>query len=887
MTFGLAAPLLFAAHLLSLLVAVGAFLALARERDRGPAARALGALGFLALAAGEAYQGAGFGGGSLPVPEWIRSAGYLLLLLAAIPRPRAAVPAVAPLPGGALLPALLALGAAVATALRRRRERGGMWLALGLLLLAASEAALGYPAVWAEGAAHSLRVAGFVAVSVFVVALTRHSIRFRFLVGFAGVLVAVVLLVSSAVRQVIDRNLREGAENRVAAQVDEVSRDLLTRAQEGARRVTALARGLAPEFERGRLPRSTAPNLLDFFIDLDFILLLDARGEPLNTAGLSSTETLLVVDRSPVVRVALNQELPSSSIDRIGLRGLVAIVGAAPVEAGGNVVGVAVAGIEVDDNLLDEVLPPGVPAAAFSGLADPRPVGSTFPGRRGRLLSPRVLRPLQERALSSDAPVTAEVTIRGSRYFVAIGAMRRDGGEPVGILMVAEPATVLAATQRQVDQVLFLVMLGVVVLAFVLSTLTARRITRPVVALTDAARRVQAGELEARAEVRGEDEVADLADAFNRMTQSVSMMTGELRDAAEEQMRLRGRLETVLNSMGDGLIAVDDQGRVVTYNPSAEVIVGRPPDRALGRSLRRVLKGHDAEGSPLVQGGAIRAGAAFVQRVDGGLVPVAISSAPLRNRQGDEVGRVYVLRDMTREHQVERMKTEFLSNVSHELRTPLTPIIGYSEIMSRRDIPPNRAKEFAASILDGARRLQRIVAMLVDFSAMEGGRLSLNVENVELSPVVERLVDVWRDRTGKHRFVTDLPDDVPDARVDPILLSRVLDELLDNAVKYSPKGGRVSVALTSENSKERPMLRLDVTDEGIGIAPGDLDDIFQDFQQVDASDTRPFGGLGLGLAFVKRVVEAHGGTINATSEPGQGSTFSFTVPAAHRDGESA
>jgi signal transduction histidine kinase len=242
---------------------------------------------------------------------------------------------------------------------------------------------------------------------------------------------------------------------------------------------------------------------------------------------------------------------------------------------------------------------------------------------------------------------------------------------------------------------------------------------------------------------------------------------------------------------------------------------------------------------------------------------------------------------MTREHQVERMKTEFLANVSHELRTPLTPIIGYSEIMSRRDVPPDRAKEFAAGILDGARRLERIVAMLVEFSAMEGGRLSLNVEDVDLPPVVEGLMEGWRDRTGKHRFATYFGDAMPHARVDRILLTRVFDELLDNAVKYSPEGGRVSVTLTSENSKDRPMLRVDVSDEGIGIAPGDLEGIFRDFQQVDASDTRPFGGLGLGLAFVKRVVQAHGGTIEATSQPGRGSTFSFTVPAAHRDGESA
>jgi signal transduction histidine kinase len=277
-------------------------------------------------------------------------------------------------------------------------------------------------------------------------------------------------------------------------------------------------------------------------------------------------------------------------------------------------------------------------------------------------------------------------------------------------------------------------------------------------------------------------------------------------------------------------------------------------------------------------------GLAFFSRPDGEQVPVAVSSAPLRDGAGEEVGRVYVFRDMTREYEVERMKSEFLANVSHELRTPLTPIIGYSELMSRRDVPTDRAREFASGILTGARRLERIVAMLVDFSAIEGGRLALSLEDVDLPPVVERSVDAWRERTAKHRFETDVPPGIPAARADATLIGRVIDELMDNAVKYSPEGGRVSVALASENSRGTGLVRVEVSDQGIGIESGDLDSIFQDFSQVDASFTRSFGGLGLGLAFVKRVVEAHGGTITVTSEPGRGSTFSFTVPAA--DGRS-
>jgi signal transduction histidine kinase len=116
--------------------------------------------------------------------------------------------------------------------------------------------------------------------------------------------------------------------------------------------------------------------------------------------------------------------------------------------------------------------------------------------------------------------------------------------------------------------------------------------------------------------------------------------------------------------------------------------------------------------------------------------------------------------------------------------------------------------------------------------------------------------------------------------VDPSLIRRVIDELLDNAVKYSPNGGKITVEVISENSRARPMLKIDVADEGIGIEEEHLPGIFEDFRQINASDTRPFGGLGLGLAFVRRIVEAHRGAITVSSKPGAGTTFSFTVPAA-------
>lgn len=479
-----------------------------------------------------------------------------------------------------------------------------------------------------------------------------------------------------------------------------------------------------------------------------------------------------------------------------------------------------------------------------------------------------------------EGPQQREVSIAGEGYFSAFSPLRRSDGEIVGIMMVAEPTAVVAQTQREVIRLIFLVTLGVVGLAILLALVAARRITRPVLALTRAARQVQAGNLSAKAEVVGQDEVGDLSAAFNQMTDSLSEKTDRLREAALAEAELRGRLETVLNSMGDGLVAVDDEGLVVTYNPAAAAIVGLPQNEVVGRPIETVLRGRDPEGNPLSTGEEMPGGLAFIRRPDRREVPVAMSSAPLRDGSDVLLGRVYVLRDMTHEHEIERMKTEFLQNVSHELRTPLTPIIGYSEIMAKRGMASERAQEFARGILDSARRLERIVAMLVDFSAMEGGRMTIEAEPTTLRRTVLGAVDEWKKKSTRHEFVARVAPRLPTAMVDASLIRRVIDELFDNAVKYSPKGGKITVEVISENSRPRPMLKIDVADEGIGIEKEDLPRIFEDFRQIDASDTRPFGGLGLGLAFVRRIIEAHRGTITVDSTPGTGTTFSFTVPAA-------
>lgn len=895
MSFGLPAAVEFAAHLVILLVSAAAAAALAQERGRPALARAAGAAGFLALASAEAAQGAGLVGEADPLISWIRLGGYVLLTVAALPaRAPVEAPAVVAVPGGAVTPAAAALVAGVLTAVRRRGQRGGPWLGAGIVLFGVAELLGGGDQPWAEDAAVLVRVAGSLAVARTVLALTRHRLRFRFLAGFTGLLLAVVLVVSLAIGTVIDRNLREGALDRVVGQAEDARRNLVELASEkvGTLVVLGEVRQIADTIRAGQaVPDDLITELRDRLLpDVDFVLFLDRRGAIRGRTGLDRARAVEVVG-TDAVDFAIRGETEVSSLDELSGGGL-ALIGVAPVRPPGSSApaGFAVAGFMLDEELLSRevIAGRGTGAAAFQGFRGTPPVlvaAAGFQDEDPRAPAP-VLRGAFQRFLEGGETEGRAMDIGGAGHFAALAPLRQAVGHPVGILVVAEPTGVVAATRREVNQVLFVVAVAVMGLAFLVAMAAARRITRPLSSLTAAARRVQAGDLRAEAEVRGEDEVADLSVAFNRMTGSVAGMTEELRVAAQEQSRLRARLETVLDSMGDGLLAVDADGTVSTSNPAAAAILGRSREHIVGLPLGHVVTGRDASGRSLAELSWSPEGLAFVDRPAGDPIPVALSSAPLRDPGGAPTGRVYVLRDMSLEYQVERMKREFLANISHELRTPLTPIIGYSELMMKRDLPGEQSREFAASILDSARRLERIVGMLVDFSAIEAGRLPMVTEPLEVGPVLDEAVGAWQRRSERHDFALDVPDRLPAAQVNPSLFRRMLDELVDNAVKYSPEGGTVRIAVASRNSNERPMLRVKVSDEGIGIESGDLDGIFEGFSQVDGSDTRSFGGLGLGLTFVKRLAEAHGGAVAAESSPGRGSSFSFTVPAARTPPES-
>jgi two-component system phosphate regulon sensor histidine kinase PhoR len=256
-----------------------------------------------------------------------------------------------------------------------------------------------------------------------------------------------------------------------------------------------------------------------------------------------------------------------------------------------------------------------------------------------------------------------------------------------------------------------------------------------------------------------------------------------------------------------------------------------------------------------------------------------VNAVPLRLAP-DETGVVMVLHDVTELRRLEQVRTEFVANVSHELRTPLTAIHGYLETLLGGALEERaNARRFLEIVFRHTERLGRLLNDLTDLSNIELGKVSLALEAVRLGEVVESVLAIIGPKAdaGRVALATDLPSGLPLVRADRDRLAQILINLVDNAVKYTPEGGRVTVRA---GGGARGLVEIAVSDTGVGIPPGDLPRITERFYRVDRARSRELGGTGLGLAIVKHLVLAHGGELRIDSAPGQGTTVRFTLPAS-------
>ncbi|MBA7657017.1 Sensor histidine kinase ResE [subsurface metagenome] len=228
------------------------------------------------------------------------------------------------------------------------------------------------------------------------------------------------------------------------------------------------------------------------------------------------------------------------------------------------------------------------------------------------------------------------------------------------------------------------------------------------------------------------------------------------------------------------------------------------------------------------------------------------------------------------------MRDTFISVASHELRTPLTSILGYADLLLHRDPPSATRKRWLKNIFDNSQRVNAMVDDLLNVSRIQSGKVGMKLERVRLSNVLEETLSLAKESTNKHEFVVDIEPYLPDVFVDRDKLSHVVGNILSNAVKYSPNGGRIT--LSAHNDQGRYRIVVSVADEGIGISPADKDLLFTTFHRIQRPETKGIRGSGLGLYIVKEWIEAMGGKIWLESELNKGSTFFVAIPTQNSSG---
>jgi len=777
------------------------------------------------------------------------------------------------------------------TATSKSALRAGI---VGLVVAEVAEAA-DHPAV-----ADGFTLAGGLLLGLALMSASRRSIPARIAASATAIVLAVVLAVSVALSFVIDDNVEGQAfdrtEQRAAAEADAAGDAALGALRSAQLVASAIGNGQGeallrlaanPDDVELRVPIGRT---LDGFNESDFLdelvgpLLYITPGgvAPVGTGDALRANPLLQVELvgSPVVSQALARQTAISSVTLAG--GEVVAAAAAPVLVGEEnprtFAGLVVAAAPLDEAYLGvRSEGEGDTSLALATATDRLAITDGSPPPLDVTLD------VARQAIERDAAVSR----LADAHLVVSSPVRSADAIPIAAVVASVPTTVLEETRQDLFQALFLVALVAGLVALALAFLVGERIGTGVRRLTRAAEQIQRGELDAEARVQSDDELGVLGSTFDSMAGSIRTMTGELRQAADDEARLRARLEAVVAGMGEALVAVDARGRVSDFNAAAEELFGRRADDVRGRPAAGVLvvRGDDGDdlGQRLIAAERAWSAAGTAVRDSGDEVPVAMSGGPLRGADGAVAGAVFVLRDMRREREVERMKTEFLANISHELRTPLTPIKGYAGMLHTRDVPAEKARAFAGDILAGVGQLERVITQLVQFATVAAGRLDLAPEAIPVRVALDAAVERWRDRLDAgHTMTRRVGREVGSVMADPGCLEQVLDELIDNAVKYSPDGGRISLtaAMAADGNGTGAQVEISITDQGVGIDESRLDAILTDFSQGDASATRQFGGLGLGLALVSRIVRAHGGELLCRSAPGKGSTFTIVLTGA-------
>lgn len=478
--------------------------------------------------------------------------------------------------------------------------------------------------------------------------------------------------------------------------------------------------------------------------------------------------------------------------------------------------------------------------------------------------------PLVKRTLplgtTSEDKIYKDESNKNNRVWVNVSSIKNKGQVIGAIYLVAD----IESVYKQVDDITNIFITGTLIamiITAVLGILLSRTITKPIVEMKRQAYAMARGNYSRKVKVYGVDEIGELADSFNTLTKRVQ----EAQAMTEGERR---KLSSVLAYMTDGVIATDRRGKVILINTPAEKMLRVKHESANGRSIIDVLDiGDTYQFEDLME-------------VDGSLTmdrstldkPYVLRAnfSVIQRETGFNNGVIAVLHDITDQEKVDQERRDFVSNVSHELRTPLTSMHSYLEALSDgawedKEIAPR----FLEVTQNETERMIRLVNDLLKLSRMDGGREQLEKSFVNFTDFFNHIIDRFEMMKKETiMFKRHIPREPVIIEIDEDKVMQVLDNIISNANKYSPDGGRISFYL----KKFEDEIEVSIADEGLGVPDEDLANVFDRFFRVDKARSREMGGTGLGLAIAREVIEAHGGRIWAERNKNKGTIIKFTLP---------
>lgn len=441
--------------------------------------------------------------------------------------------------------------------------------------------------------------------------------------------------------------------------------------------------------------------------------------------------------------------------------------------------------------------------------------------------------------------------------FILIGYPSQAFNHEDSGIFIYQDANSMDDAQNYITFIIFIVAMLLLILTTIFAFFLSNKITKPLLLLKSAAFNLARGERNNKIAVYSRDEIGELALAFNKMEQEITLNISKI----SQERNLRDRL---INAMEDGVLSFNMDLEKQLQNPMAERFlddISQEDTDVLSKLVNQVMQSDET----------------IYHEISTFNKHYVLIISPVKNTtQGQNNGAVAIIRDMSEEKKIDMMKQQFIANVSHELRTPIQMLQGYTEaILDGIVVEKEDVDEFLNIILDESKRLNRLVNELINVARIDAGETTLNKEMMDISPLLEKNIQNFKQSAIEHKTTLQLDlQHTKAVAIDYDKIFQVITNLLDNAMRYTKSGDTIKISTYNDTS----ILYIKISDTGVGIAKEHINHIFERFYKVDQARTRGKHGTGLGLFIVKAIIEKHHGEINVESEQGIGTTFTISIP---------